>query len=70
MFFSLLCSIYLFLSFLNSAPFFVVRLRNRVAKVGTFFELTKKCADFMRKIWAFCRFMLILQPKNGEKVEI
>ena len=58
----------LFFLFFVLAPFFVVRLRNRVAKVGTFFEITKKCAVFIRKIWAFCRFLVILHPENSRKV--
>jgi len=68
MFFSLLCTILLFFLFFVLAPFFVVRLRNRVAKVGTFFEITKKCAVFIRKIWAFCRFLVILHSENSRKV--
>ena len=68
------CSFHCFVLFICFFFFFFdgwpsVRLRNRVAKVDTFFEMTKKCADFVQKIWAFFCFLLLLQSKTKRKVK-
>ena len=63
------CSVLFYCSsFFLILRLFVVRLRNRVAKVETFFEMTKKCADFVQNIWVFFCFLLILHPKTKRKV--